>query len=119
MEKDRNTGYQPSVERLLTYGESKWITPDEWPDYREVGIGPEQLPELIQMATDEALNGASAERNEVWTPQRAWCALGQLCAIEAVEPLLELFDEDPVMEQGERDGAAIEKSATEKAQDPV
>jgi hypothetical protein len=92
MEKDRNTGYQPAVERLLTYGESKWITPDEWPDYREVGIGPEQLPELIQMATDEALNVAASGSAQVWAPVHAWRALGQLRAVEAVEPLLELFD---------------------------
>jgi hypothetical protein len=50
-------------------GASDRIRPDDWPDYRELGIGPEQLPELIQMATDEALHEA-----------------------EEVEPLLELFD---------------------------
>jgi hypothetical protein len=32
MEKDRNTRYQPAVERLLTIGESDRITPDKWPD---------------------------------------------------------------------------------------
>jgi PBS lyase HEAT-like repeat-containing protein len=92
MEKDRNTRYQPPMERLLTYGESNRITPDEWPDYRELGIGPEQIPELIQMATDEELNLAAAESTEVWAPLHAWRALGQLRAVEAVEPLLELFD---------------------------
>ena len=60
MEQERKTRYQPPVERLLTYGESDWISPDEWPDYRELGIGPEQLPELIRMATDEELNRAAA-----------------------------------------------------------
>ena len=39
MEKDRNTRYQPPMERLLTYGESNRITPDKWPDYRELGLG--------------------------------------------------------------------------------
>jgi len=80
------------MERLLTYGESHRITPDEWPDYRELGIGPEQIPELIQMATDEELNLAAAESTEVWAPLHAWRALGQLRAVEAVEPLLELFE---------------------------
>jgi len=93
MEKDRNTRYQPPMERLLTYGESNRITPDEWPDYRELGMGPEQIPELIQMATDEELNLAAAESTEVWAPLHAWRALGQLRAVEAVEPLLELFDQ--------------------------
>ncbi len=92
MEKDRNARYQPPVERLLTYGESDRITPDEWPDYRELGLGPEHVPDLIQMATDEALNEADAESTEVWAPLHAWRALGQLRAVEAVEPLLELFD---------------------------
>src|SRR6266487_7140549 len=92
MEKDRNARYQPPVERLLTYGESERITPDEWPDYRELGMGPEQIPALIRMATDEELNLAAAESTEVWAPLHAWRALGQLRAVEAVEPLLELFE---------------------------
>jgi hypothetical protein len=92
MEKDRNARYQPPVERLLTFGESDRITPEKWPDYRELGMGPEHVPDLIQMATDEALNEADAESTEVWAPLHAWRALGQLRAVEAVEPLLELFD---------------------------
>ena len=92
MEQDRNARYQPPVERLLTYGESDRIPPDEWPDYRESGIGPEHVSDLIQMATDEALNEADSESPEVWAPLHAWRALGQLRAVEAVEPLLELFD---------------------------
>ena len=92
MEQDRNARYQPPVERLLTYGESDRIRPDDWPDYPELGLGPEHVPDLIQMATDEALNEADAESTEVWAPLHAWRALGQLRAVEAVEPLLELFD---------------------------
>jgi len=92
MEKDRNTRYQPAVERLLTIGESDRIRTDEWRDYRRLGIGPEQIPDLIQMATDEELNVAATESTEVWAPLHAWRALGQLRAVEAVEPLLELFD---------------------------
>jgi len=92
METDRNTRYQPPVEGLLTYGESERIAPDDWPDYRELGIGQAQIPELIEMATDEQLHLAAAESPEVWAPLHAWRALGQLRAVEAVEPLLELFD---------------------------
>jgi len=92
MEQDKKTGYRPPVESLLTYGESDRITPDDWPDYRELGMGAEQIPELIQMATDEQLHVAAAESPEVWAPLHAWRALGQLRAVEAVEPLLELFD---------------------------
>jgi hypothetical protein len=92
MEQESKTRYQPAVERLLTYGESERIGPDDWPDYQELGIGPEHVPELIQMATDEALHEADSESTEVWAPLHAWRALGQLHAVEAVEPLLELFD---------------------------
>ncbi len=92
MEGDRKSGYQPPVERLLTMGESERITSEQWPDYQELGMEPEQIPALIQMATDEALHEASSESPEVWAPVHAWRALGQLRAVEAVEPLLELFD---------------------------
>ncbi len=68
------------------------MKPDEWPDYRELGIGPEHIPDLIRMATDEELNEADSESREVWAPIHAWRALGQLRAVEAVEPLLGLFD---------------------------
>ncbi len=92
MEGDSQTRYQPPVDQLLTYGESDRIRPDEWPDYRELGMGTEQVPDLIQIATDEGLHEAAAENPEVWAPVHAWRALGQLRAVEAVEPLLELFD---------------------------
>jgi hypothetical protein len=92
MEQESKTRYQPAVERLLTYGESERIGPDDWPEYQELGIGAEHVPELIQMATDEALHEADSESTEVWAPLHAWRALGQLRAVEAARPLLELFD---------------------------
>jgi HEAT repeat protein len=92
MEADSKASYQPPVDKLLTCGVNDWITPDKWPDYRELGIGPEHIPDLIQMATDEELNEADAQNTEVWAPMHAWRALGQLRAVEAVEPLLGLFD---------------------------
>ncbi len=92
METNSKTSYQPPVDKLLTYGESKLMAPDEWPDYQGLGIGPEHIPDLIRMATDEELNEADSESREVWAPIHAWRALGQLRAVEAVEPLLGLFD---------------------------
>ena len=92
MEGDSQTRYQPPVDQLLTYGESDLVTPNDWLNYRELGMGTEHVPDLIQMATDEELNEAAAESPEVWAPVHAWRALGQLRAVEAVEPLLELFD---------------------------
>lgn len=103
MEKESMTRYQPPVASLLTYGESERLPPEQWPDYQELGIGREQIPELIQMATDEELNDADTEKTEVWAPLHAWRTLGQLRAVEAVEPLLELFnrleDDDWVHEE--------------------
>jgi hypothetical protein len=56
-------------------------------------LGAEQVPELIRMATDPALNWADGESAEVWAPLHAWRSLGQLRAAPAVEPLTALMDE--------------------------
>ncbi len=74
---DNKASYQQPVDKLLTCGMNGWITPDKWPDYRKLGIGPEHIPDLIRMATDE---------------MHAWRALGQLRAVEAIEPLLGLLE---------------------------
>jgi hypothetical protein len=77
---------------LLSYGEREQTIPEEWPDYRALGIEGEHIPDLIQMATDEALIEAEVESTEYWAPMHAWRTLGQLRAVEAVEPMLGLFD---------------------------
>lgn len=83
--------YVPPVDKLLTYGEAKNATPDNWPNYLELGLGPEHIPDLIRMATDEKLNWADSDSLEVWAPTHAWRTLGQLRAEAAVKPLLALF----------------------------
>ncbi len=90
METNQVTRYQPPVDKLLTYGEAHRSSPEDWPDYRQLGIGSEHIPELIHMATDEELNLADSESLEVWAPLHAWRALGQLRAEAAIEPLLRL-----------------------------
>jgi hypothetical protein len=62
-----------------------------WPNYLAYDLGPEHIPDLIRMATDEELQGADSESLEVWSPIHAWRALGQLRAESAVEPLLGLL----------------------------
>ncbi len=103
MESDRTSSYGPPVEQLLTYGEGRGYSSENWPNYLELGLGPEQIPDLIRMATDDALNWADSDSLEVWAPIHAWRALGQLRAEAAVEPLLTLFesldDSDWVMEE--------------------
>ena len=85
------TNYSPTVAQLLTFGDCRNFA--EWPNYQELGIGPEHIPELIRMATDKQLNWADAESVEVWAPIHAWRALGQLKAEAAIERLLPLFHE--------------------------
>lgn len=103
MEHTATNTYAPPVDELLTYGEARGSTPDQWPNYLELGLGPEQIPDLIRMATDASLNWADSESLEVWAPVHAWRALGQLRAEAAVEPLLALFedleDSDWVLEE--------------------
>jgi hypothetical protein len=76
-----------------------------WPNYREMGLGPEHVPDLIRMATDEELNWGDSDSDEVWAPLHAWRALGQLQAEEAAAPLTGLlawideYDADWVAEE--------------------
>jgi hypothetical protein len=83
--------YSSPVSELLTFGDCRDFR--EWPNYLDLGLKPEHVPELIEMATDKELNWADSESLEVWAPVHAWRALGQLQAVSAIEPLLHLFDE--------------------------
>jgi hypothetical protein len=88
---DTGNSYMPPVDKLLTYGEARDARPEKWPNYLELELGPEHIPELIRMATDANLNWAESTSLEVWAPTHAWRALGQLRAEAAIEPLLSLF----------------------------
>lgn len=85
-----NGGYSGPVARLLTLGDVAGLQ-GEWRDYPAMGLGVEQIPDLIRMATDEALHTADSESAEVWAPVHAWRALGQLRAEAAIDPLIGLF----------------------------
>jgi hypothetical protein len=80
------TAYNEPVARLLTLGEPQ---PDV--NYTELGLGPEHIGELIELAMDTELRNLDADGAEVWGPIHAWRALGELRAEEAVEPLVELL----------------------------
>jgi hypothetical protein len=84
--------YPPPVDKLLTQGDCR-ETIRKWPDYRQLGLTEEHIPELIRMATDKALLFIDSDGEEVWAPIHAWRALGQLKAEVAIEPLLRLFHE--------------------------
>lgn len=84
------SSYPPPVDKLLTYGRPEVDAVKDWPNYLDLGLTAEHIPALIRMATDKELNQGDVESTEVWAPIHAGRALGQLRAIEAIEPLLTL-----------------------------
>lgn len=81
-----NSNYAEPVSELLTLGDLRGER--EWREYGALGIGLEQVPDLIRMVDDDELNEGGPESPEVWAPIHAWRALGQLRAEAAVETLL-------------------------------
>lgn len=88
MELVLTSSYPAPVDQLLTCGKTHTLSPDEWPNYQEMGIGPEHIPDLIRLAIDEQLNTSEADCAEIWAPHHASRALAQLHAEEAIEPLI-------------------------------
>ena len=92
-----DTTYTSPVDKLLTLGKPESTTPDSWPNYLEIGLGPQHIPELISMATDPVFRSLEAEQEseeedpDYWAPLHAIRALGQLHAETAVEPLVHLL----------------------------
>ena len=85
------SNYQPPVAKLLNYGDCRQFK--EWPNYvQELCLEEKHIPELIKMATDEELNQGDSDSHEVWSPVHAWRALGQLKAVQALEPILALLN---------------------------
>ncbi len=87
--------YPPPVDKLLTYGPcDDIITYKEWPDYLELGFGPEHIPDLIRLATDSRFGTSNSSDPTFCAPVHAWRTLGQLHAKAAIEPLISMA-EDP------------------------
>ena len=71
-------------------GTGRW--PEGDPDYvREYSLTSEHIPVLISLATQWV--DEPPENEAVYGPVHAWRALGQLRAVEAVQPLLDIQDE--------------------------
>jgi hypothetical protein len=79
--------YQPPLDEFLRRGEP--ILDERWIDARESTIGPENVADLIRMATDDELFYAAPGDDALFAPIYAWRALGQLRAVEAIEPLID------------------------------
>lgn len=93
------SSYHPPVARLLTLG-AEPASRRVWPDYRHLGLSARHVPELIRMATDDALLTAEEKEAASWAPLHAWRALGQLEAPAAAAPLLALLErawDDPAV----------------------
>jgi hypothetical protein len=84
------TRYEPPIDSLLRLGESH-VAAEAWPEYEQLGVSREHVPELVGMATDDHLLN-EAEEPASWAPVHAVRALGQLRAEEAVAPLIGLLD---------------------------
>lgn len=82
--------YNSPTKELLSIGDIRGSS--SWLDYSSYGITSKEIPELIKMATDEKLNFAGSASTYVWAPLHAWRALGQLHAVQAIAPLISLFE---------------------------
>lgn len=85
--------YAPPVSALLALGDVEGG--EEWQDYPALGLGPEHVPELIRLGTDEDVYFDDSEPAppSVYAPIHAWRALGELRAEAAAPALLPLLDE--------------------------
>jgi len=89
----RTHSYTPPADQLLTYTSLKGKGPLPEISYVEkFGLGPEHIPELIRMATDEDLASEDATDLEYYATIHAVYVLAELHAESAIEPLLALFD---------------------------
>jgi hypothetical protein len=94
---------QALLDRLSALGECEFH--QDWLDCQAVGIGPEMIPDLIDIALDDELHDAPSESSLIWAPVHAWRALAGLRAAEAVEPLTRLLqrtdepDDDWVLDE--------------------
>jgi hypothetical protein len=84
--------YSPPVDQLLSLEPPKTFVKD-WPDYRQLGLTGEHIPDLIRMSVDPALHQSESDGSDIWAPVHAWRALGQLGATSAALPLLELLND--------------------------
>ena len=93
METALTNTYTPPVDKLLTYGETQRLSPDEWPNYvEELGLVPEHVPDLIRMASDAQLNDAEPEDVRGWAPMHAYRAICQMHVETEIDALLSLIE---------------------------
>ncbi|GAB1420681.1 hypothetical protein MASR2M15_07920 [Anaerolineales bacterium] len=85
--------YQYPLNQLLTLGSI--LGEKNRPDYLSMGFQTDDIPELIRMSTDYELMAGHESDPKIWAAVHAWRVLGELGALEAVSPLLNLYHELP------------------------
>ena len=94
LHKSSAQSYTPPLDKLLTCTDIEDADPFPETSYTEqFGLGPEHIPELIRMATDEYLRSDDANEFESSAPFHAIRALAELHAEAAIEPLLAFSDQ--------------------------
>lgn len=72
---------------------------ERWADYAALGISPNDIPELTEILSGEALYETTFAAEEIipeaWIPLHCARALGQLRAVEAAPTLLSVLEADP------------------------
>ena len=89
--------YPSPVDKLLSYATCEDIditSHEQWPNYLELGFGPEHIPDLLRLAMDTTYASSNSEDPKYCAPVHAWRILGLLRAETAIEPLITLT-EDP------------------------
>ena len=89
--------YPPPLDRLKELGHpnTTWNWAKDERDYvAELGLTAEHVPGLIRIVRQwlDTYEDEEWDEAKLWAPVHAWRALGQLGAIEAVEPLLGMMD---------------------------
>jgi len=91
-----NFTYLNPVAKLLTF-EDDTSENENWPNYLAIGLTRENVPELIQLMQDTELahqhpwNGKVSELAPINGRERAWRALAQLQAFDAIPDILALL----------------------------
>lgn len=89
--------YPSPVDKLLSFATCEDIditSYEQWPNYLELGFGPEHIPDLLRLAMDTTYATSDSEDPKYCAPVHAWRILGLLHAEAAIEPLITLT-EDP------------------------
>jgi hypothetical protein len=83
------TPYTTPVSQLLQMGKVDFGKPH--PNYLDLGIAREHIPDLCRLLLDMPLLDLPSELPEVYAQVHAWRALGQLKAVEAIGALIKVL----------------------------